>query len=281
MSCILLADGNRVDAARLRGNGLDGFIISSGCHVLKIPKLYGRLKPNGEIEADRDNHLHVMHLEAEKKVYGRLRGVPGVAECIECTNNGILLKYYPDGSLDEYISRHEPPPMPSRWRWILEATEIIARCHERGVLIFDIALRNFLLADDSSLRIIDFANSTLVPQGTDITHAKENGCTALLDLLHLSNVIYSIMTWQKFSVECAIDSEWPDTDQMPDLKGLDHGWIVDTCWNRKYRAIQELVQEMRECAKPSSLVGTLENQTPGCNPLVINAQSSSPVVPPA
>ena len=68
-------------------------------------------------------------------------------------------------------------------------TDIIASCHAKGVPVFDIALRNFLLTDDLNLRIVDFANSTLVPQSTDITRVNVDGCTVGLDLLYLSNVL--------------------------------------------------------------------------------------------
>ncbi|EME42680.1 hypothetical protein DOTSEDRAFT_46152 [Dothistroma septosporum NZE10] len=72
--------------------------------------------------------------------------------------------------------------------------------------------------------------------------ADVDGCTAELDILHLSNVIYSIMTWQTFSIECAMESEWPSIDEMPGLDGLDFGQIMLACWSRKYTTIQELAQ---------------------------------------
>lgn len=88
----------------------------------------------------------------------------------------------------------------------MQATDIVARCHERGVLTFDIALRNFLLADELSLRIIDFANSSLMPLDLDITKADVEGCTFHLHLLHLSSVIYSIRALRAFSVACNMHS---------------------------------------------------------------------------
>ncbi|PPJ51711.1 hypothetical protein CBER1_08916 [Cercospora berteroae] len=280
MDCIVLADGSRIDAADLIGSGLDGFVIRKGCHVLKIPKLFGRLQPNGNIEEDSDNFMHLEHLEIEKQVYERLQDVPGIAKRLECTSNGILLEYYPGGPLSEYISCHSPPSVSWRWYWALQATEIISRCHERGVLVFDIALRNFVLADDFSLRIIDFANSTLVPQSEDIAQANVDGCTATLDLLHLSNVIYSIMTWEIFSVECAMETEWPTTDKVPNLEGLDYGQAVHKCWDRRYTSIQDLLMEMRLCAKNSSAIPFEPHPGSFAYPEV-SVQSSSPAPPPA
>ncbi|SMQ45622.1 unnamed protein product [Zymoseptoria tritici ST99CH_3D7] len=175
MACIILADGSRVDSAKVIGNGADGFVVRYEDHVLKIPSLLGEIQPSGEIEAHVDNDLYHESLEAEKEVYKRLQNVSGVAECLGCMNNGIRLRYYPNGSLHELISRHGPPSMSWRWQWALQATDVIARCHESGVLVLDIALRNFLLTDEFDLRIVDFANSSLVSREADITKTKING----------------------------------------------------------------------------------------------------------
>ncbi len=261
MNCILLADGSRVDVGDMIGNGMDGFVIRKGCHVLKIPHLYGSIHPDGKVEPSSENEWYVGRLELEKEVYERLRRVPGVAECIECTSNGILLQYYGNGSLREYMAEHEPPPLPRRWDWILQATDIIARCHQRGVLVFDIAPRNFVLTDDLDLRIIDFSNSSLLPLSVDINRAEVDGSTVRVDLLHLSSVIYSIMSWQPFSVDCAMESEWPDIDKIPDLEGLQCGQAIRKCWTRTYTRIQELVLELRLCAMNTPYAGPLQHNT--------------------
>ncbi|KAI7321510.1 hypothetical protein KC326_g2157 [Hortaea werneckii] len=255
VNCILLVDGGRVNVEDLIGNGSDGFIIRQGHHVLKIPKLYGCAQPDGTIEADSDNEFQSGRLETEKQVYERLNGAPGIAECVECTSNGILLQYYPNGALSEYIARNPRPSVFWRWKWIRQATEAIAGCHEKGVLVFDIALRNFLLADDFSLRLIDFSNSSLIPTAEDIDMAEVDGSTTKLDLLHLANVIYSIWMWREFTVDCAMESEWPDLNRLPELEGFDGGYVIRKCWERKYTAIQEMLVEVRQCAKTSLPVG--------------------------
>ncbi|KAI6843459.1 hypothetical protein KC340_g14035 [Hortaea werneckii] len=255
VNCILLVDGTRVDVADLIGNGSDGFIIRNGHHVLKIPKLYGYLQPDGTTEADSDNEFQSGRLDTEKQVYERLHGVPGIAEFIECTSNGILLKYYPNGALSEYIARNPRPSMSWRWQWILQATKAIAGCHERGILVFDIAIRNFLLADGFSLRLIDFSNSSLVPTGEDFALAEIDGSTAKMDLLHLANVIYSIWVWGEFTVDCAMESEWPDLSSLPELEGFEGGCVIRKCWERKYTAIEEMLVAVRQCARTSLSVG--------------------------
>ncbi|RMY42074.1 hypothetical protein D0866_00151 [Hortaea werneckii] len=121
INCILLVDGSRVNVEDLIGNGFDGFIIRKGQH------------PDGTIEADSDNGFQSGRLEIEKQVYEKLHGASGIAECVECTSNGILLKYYPNGALSEYIARNPRPSMSWRWKLILQATEAIASCHERRI----------------------------------------------------------------------------------------------------------------------------------------------------
>lgn len=248
MACIILADGSRVDSAKLVGNGADGFVIRHEDHVMKIPNLLGYLQPSGEIEAHADNDLYYDSLENEKEVYKRLQHVSGVAECLGHTSNGIRLRYYPNGSLHELILRYGPPPIHWRWQWALQAIDIIARCHERGVLVLDIALRNFLLTDEFDLRIIDFTNSSLVSRDVDITKVNIDGGTAALDLLYLSAVIYSILTWQDFSTHCFDESDWPSADTMPNLAGLAFGQVIQKCWLREYTCIQDLACEIRQYA---------------------------------
>ncbi|WPB07049.1 uncharacterized protein RHO25_011709 [Cercospora beticola] len=59
-----------------------------------IPMLFGRLLPDGSIEADSGNDLYLEHLEAEKQVDERVQDVPGVARWILCANNGVFLEHY-------------------------------------------------------------------------------------------------------------------------------------------------------------------------------------------
>jgi serine/threonine protein kinase len=213
---------------------------------LKIPRLFGNSQPNGSIEPHPDNYLHLEHLEAEKEIYKRLRDVPGIAKCIECTRNGILLEYYRKGSLGDLISRgdHPPPSMAQRWKWVLQATECVARCYGRMVLIFDIALRNFLLTDDLDLRMVDFANSSLLPLDGDVSKADVDGGTVKVDILHLANVVYSILSWREFSCRCEEEAEWPSLDRMPDVSGMDCGEVIRDCWLMRYVSVQELAFEL-------------------------------------
>ena len=121
------------------------------------------------------------------------------------------------------------------------------RCHERRVLVFDIALRNFLLTEELDLRMVDIANSLLLPPGTDVSRARVDGGTVKVDLFHLSNVVYSILAWKEFECRCEEEAEWPSLDLMPDLSGVGCGQVIRDCWMRKFGSVKELAVKLREC----------------------------------
>lgn len=243
MDCLLYVDGTRINAKHIIGNGVDGFILHLGNMVLKTPKLYGIYR-DGAIEYVEDSCHRPEDLEQEKKIYAQLWDTAGVARCIDTSPNGITLEYYPNGSLEQYMDSFEEVEFVQKQRWISEIVDVVARCHEKHVLIFDIALRNFLLAEDWTVRIIDFANSVLLPDDVVMSKADEGGCTTKLDMLHLGNVIYSIITWRRFSVDCAMESEWPDISRMPRVEDVPYGYIVANCWAKRYTSMQELQRDL-------------------------------------
>ncbi|KAK3674490.1 hypothetical protein LTR78_005576 [Recurvomyces mirabilis] len=245
---ILLADGTRVDSASLLGMGTDGFILRSGDYVLKAPKLYGYMDGKGTVQKDDDNLIHLTHLDAEKEVYQRLQGVPGVADFISCSPNG-------NGSLAEYIKGRGPPSLYTRWAWTVQATDAVKNCHDKGVLVFDIALRNFVLADDMGLRMIDFANSALLPpdSSNDMSKVDVDGCTVALDIFHLSNVIYSLLARREFHIDCAYESEWPALSDLPCVNDVPNGHIVRKCWMNGYATVRELQEDLHSCSVQSML----------------------------
>jgi len=279
MSCIVHVDGSLV-RDKVISRGIDGYVTLTSCPsvVQKIPKLLAELHTDGTIIYDQNNKFCVDTLDLEKEVYTRLRGVQGVAECIGSSDNGILLRFYPKGDLETYIQQHDEPDLSVKKQWILEIVQVVSRCHAKRVLVFDIALRNLLLADNLSIRLIDFANSSLLAEDADVISANEEGSTVRLDLLHLANVIYSIMTWQKFSMDVASEMEWPAIAQLPDETRFLYSDIVQKCWRRHYGCIREL-QEDLDCCRAADETITQARQHP--HPSAIISQSSSPGLQPS
>jgi serine/threonine protein kinase len=127
-----------------------------------------------------------------------------------------------------------PSAWPQRLAWISQLIDFVAACHDRKVLWFDIALRNILLADDMTIRAIDFANSTAVPLDADIDTTTSDGYTARVEVLRLTNAIYSISRRTKFQTDCVGEKEWLAMNTFPATEHLELGHIIRKAWGHEY-----------------------------------------------
>jgi hypothetical protein len=178
----------------------DRSCIADECH--KIPKLDATVLPDGSLEPDEDNIWHAGSLEVEKEVYRRLHGVKSLANCLNISKNGLELEYYRNGDLEDYIKNSSPAPWTQKLDWILRLVDFVAACHDKRVLWFDIALRNILLADDWSIRAIDFANSTAEPLAMRRTlmviHRKwKYYISSMLFIPSLAGTSFRLIVWEK------------------------------------------------------------------------------------
>jgi serine/threonine protein kinase len=240
LTCAIHSDGSRVKS-KIIGMGIDAFIIHNDpSTVLKIPKLYGRILPDGTTIPEPDNQW-ANDLSIEKAIYERLDNVPGIASYLGATKDGLLLKYYKNGCLEDYMQQNPlPPKWSQRMDWILQMIDVYAACHAKNVLVCDIALRNLLLADDYTIRAIDFANSSLHPL-EEVGELKDaDGYSLMVDVLHVTNVIYSLSSWMKFQVDCIRMEEWPRAEGLPSTRDLPLGDIIARSWSCEFKSLGEL-----------------------------------------
>ncbi|KAI5262809.1 hypothetical protein E4T47_09177 [Aureobasidium subglaciale] len=245
---LMLADGRPVSANKIIGRGIDGYVIrNSLSSVIEIPKLNAIKLPDGSLEPNEDNVWLVNSLDVEKEI----------------TTNGIELEYYGNGDLENHIRVNRPPPWDKRMEWILQVLDFVLSCHDKKVLWFDIALRNLLLAEDGTLRAIDFANSTAAPMDADLSITEYDGYTAKTEVLHVTNVIYSISKWTKHQTDCVYEHEWPDFEAFPSTEGLELGTVMANAWKRQYNSIAELRDAILSTARTEdSLLITYNSSIP-------------------
>ncbi|KAL9594717.1 MAG: hypothetical protein Q9219_006881 [cf. Caloplaca sp. 3 TL-2023] len=193
------------------------------------------------------NEVNRVTLEAEKAVYSRIGRCDGIAECINTSKDGILLALYERGDLESFIEKEPEVNRPLKARWILSIIKTLLHFHNAKVLVDDIALRNLLLADDLSLKMIDFGQCALLPVEIDINTASDNGLTAQADIFHLGNVIYSIVTWKRYEHDLFMHG-WtlPLLGDLPEVDGLFCGDIIRNCWSAKYTGMEQLYRDVRE-----------------------------------
>jgi hypothetical protein len=145
--------------------------------------------------------------------------------------------------LEDYLQENLLLPQWSQRRdWIVQIIDVYAACHARNVLVCDIALRHLLLTDDYTVRAIDFANSSLFPLEEVGELRDVDGYTSMVDVLHVTNVIYSLSSWKKFQVDCVRMEEWPEVEDLPSTVGLPLGDVIAKSWAREFKTLGELRQ---------------------------------------
>jgi serine/threonine protein kinase len=221
--------------------GTDAFILHpTPSTVLKIPKLYGQILSDGTMIPEPDNQW-VNDLSIEKAIYERLDDVAGIARYHGATKEGLLLEYYKNGCLEDHMQAYSlPPKWSQRMDWIVQIIDVYAACHARNVLVCDIALRNLLLADDYTVRAIDFANGSLFPLENVGELRDVDGYTSMVDVLHVTNVIYSLSSWKKFQVDRIRMEEWPEVEGLPSTRDLPLGDVIARSWSHEFKSLGEL-----------------------------------------
>ena len=214
--------------------GTTGVVIRKGSYALKIPKIRDTTGLSGKQCDDQEyvNSTNRATLEHEKAVYRRVGQCHGIARCIQLSEEGILLEHLGRGDLESYLEQEPEPDQFFKARWILSVIDTVLHFHRSKVLIDDIATRNLLLADDTSLKMIDFGQCAIFPEDVDIVIANENGMTVLADIFHLGCAIYSITAWRRF--ECNLfehDYQILCHKELPAVHHLMCGEMINKCWS--------------------------------------------------
>ncbi|GAB7337721.1 hypothetical protein MBLNU457_g3002t1 [Dothideomycetes sp. NU457] len=237
----LKPDGSKIQYADMIGRGMECVVYRyAEDKVLKIPRREATQAEDGTWSQPEKRYASRDSIILEQRAYERLYGVPGIAEYYGIESGGLVIRYYPKGCLEQLLSSADEC---TRHKWMIETTEIIHNCHEARVLLFDIAMRNFVVSDDTTLRAIDFEQADLLAYGTDMSKAQSNGLTVNIDLLHLGCVLYSLASATKFQVDCAFEEEW--LNEFPSVEGIAAGQIIRGCWDRRYTSAKEVLGELR------------------------------------
>ena len=231
------------------GTGTNSIVLRRGSHALKIPKVRDTTTMPEEYREDEEyiNEVNREMLESEKAVYLRVGRCDGIAECINISKDGILLALYERGDLESYIEGETEVDPSRKAGWILSIIKTILHFHNAKVLVDDIALRNILVADDLSLKMIDFGQCPLFPMDTDINAVSDHGLTAQADIFHLGCVIYSIVTWKRYECDLFMRG-WtrPLLSDLPEVDQLFCGDIIQKCWSAEYTSMEQLYCDTHE-----------------------------------
>ena len=212
------------------------------------------------------NDCNRASIENEKKVYQRLGKIDGIAECIEISERGILLQRHKRGDLELFIEREAEIGRNLKAAWISTLIKTVLHLHNSRVLNSDIALRNVLVSDTLSVKMIDFGECILFDMDTDIDTANDHGQTAEADLFHLGCLIYSVATWNIFHHDL-FEHNWtrPFLSDLPSTNGICWGETIRKSWVGDYATMQQLHNDNRESLeRESQSIASAEADTEKC-----------------
>lgn len=232
------------------GNGIYGYIFQlDKDRVVKVAKTYAPDLDARDFSLHDKEYLNEINrktIDNEIKVYERLGRYKGIISCLQTTNYGIELAFADEGNLQDYIGTKPEPLQSLKTGWILSVIDTLSYVHSKRVLVDEIALRNFLVAD-GQLKLSDFGQSALLPLSTDMDTVCDNDLTTKIEILHLGWVIYSISKWGVhlyYFFDKQHQMEWPK--EFPPLEKVFCRSIIDRCWRGEYANMKDLQSEAHE-----------------------------------
>lgn len=233
-SLFLGLDSEPLHDSEVLGYGRTGVVIRRDDLAIKIP-----LRHPWSSDTDVQSNMEV--IAREQNVYHRFNQSPRehvdrIVPCLGLNKNATHLAHMENGNLRDYLAKTQPSRA-VQLTWFCQMAQALEQIHDKCVLIADIASRNFLLDSDFSIKICDFSESSLLPIGTAMETADDDGYSIQTDIGQLGAVIYEVTTRQ----ECDFDlfregipldgrATWPPRDSLPSTDGLWLGPIIERCW---------------------------------------------------
>jgi serine/threonine protein kinase len=255
-SPFLNIQGDPIPQEQVLGSGGSAVVLLQNNVAVKTPLRY-------IWSSDSDVRVNTESLRREQDVYRRLQGLEdersdGVVRCIGFSTEATQLAYMANGDLRTYLAKRHPSYQ-LQLTWFREMARTLSYIHDRRVLVADIASRNFLLDSDLSLKICDFSEASLFPLDSNMDAVDDNGFTTQIDIGLLGAVIYEIVTGNKCEVDLFRDNSptdgrahWPERKSLPSTQDIWLGWIVEGCWDGKFRSAHSLLQALNSVALPFS-----------------------------
>ncbi|KAL4877742.1 kinase-like domain-containing protein [Aspergillus karnatakaensis] len=142
------------------GIGRTGLVVCQGMFAIKLPLRWSTSSAE-EVEGNIES------LQNEQAIYHRLGDFDGIVPFLGCSSTSTTLHLMENGDLRSFLSRNENKPSRSlQLSWFRSMARALSHIHERGVIVADVATRNFLLGAELNVQICDFTGSILLPLDT-------------------------------------------------------------------------------------------------------------------
>lgn len=263
-----------VDVGKILTSGSSAFIaIFNGepDTVLKFPLVprndTGNFTDSGRSYRRKFRNQILKGLEAEILILEVLGNHPRIIRLKGIHEDGLLIEYMPNGSVEAYLRNNPSTPPLQRLKWAFEAAEGLAYVHQKKVIHCDISIGNILLDSDLNIKLSDFEGRVLNDEGevihdggalagvmSSMPRADPSFCDQKTDIFALGTAIYFIATGEMpfphlatnaLDHEDAIQSLFQRGD-FSFLGGLFVGDVVRKCWKGAYESAVDLTSELQQ-----------------------------------
>lgn len=253
------------------GSGSSCYIAPYGDSlVLKHPLIPPNEKAglyDAKGQAYRHDHRSrsIHSLAVEKEILQTLGHHPRIIRLHEIHEDGLVLEYMPNDSVEIYLRKNKATSVRQRLKWGRQAAEAVAYCHTKNVLHCDISDSNILLDENLDAKLADFQGKLLSPvDGTVLLDGGSGECasssmprddknvhTISTDLFALGSTLYYITT-ESFpfpDLNPVLDYEEIEkrfrARQLPHMERHRGGEIIRGCWTGLYQSAEDIVKDLK------------------------------------
>jgi serine/threonine protein kinase len=208
----------------------------------------------------------VKGLEVERQILQELGQHPRIVRLVRKHEDGLLLEYLPNGSVERYLRNVAPTtPLHQRLKWARQAAEGLAYIHEKNVLHCDFSIGNLILDNDLSVKLCDFQGRLLGPDGAVILNGgaaesvmssmprpDRNHCDRKTEIFAFGTALYFMVTGKPpFPDLDTVDDEDEirrrfECGEFPSLEYRQGGDVVRKCWMGGYESATEIVFDLQK-----------------------------------
>lgn len=231
---------------------------SNDTEVLKSPLRHDLSRCSEEtiLSMQEEESFSAMSIEREKLIYRSLPKQQHILDCLDINEAGIRFPYMHHGHLRGYIQKnfaHVDDSTKDIWIW--NAVNAVQFIHAHSIIHGDISARNFLVADDLSIKLSDFAGSGIgnmspvVMEEDRYRQSPDSPRSVQTDLFALGCLIFEIVSGSRPYEEIS-DHDWEiiaknyDRGIFPDVEGWKYGVIIYKCWTSQYTDAHQILLDI-------------------------------------
>ncbi|CAI7596005.1 unnamed protein product [Penicillium glandicola] len=240
--------------------GVEEVLSRGSCHVGKLNETMVL-----KYASDFNDPGYLMSIKVENRILQIIGPHPRIVEYKGLAEDGLILKYYPNGTLRNHIKNHPYETLERRLEWCKQLVDTLSFVHSKRVIHCDICLHNILLDENFNIILADF-QGLLISATTGLTlldgltrecaksympreHTYE--ASVRTDLFAVGSAIYHLVAGHEVFPELDnidderviyarfANGEFPKDDYVG-------SHIVESCWKGEYVSAAEISADIAE-----------------------------------